>query len=164
MSDTQAIVIAPVEPLVLVHYEDHPLIYLGGASSAEPVQLVVVSSGGLQGAGAPPEPPKSVTIPFPEIGDNFTLYRTDANTVFSSIIGTVQGSGSPEVTVSLTYGSDRNNTLIDLVSSTTITNSSSGQGLPLSNQPIPSDNYIVLNITGVSGTVTELNLAFRTAP
>lgn len=165
MADSQAIIIQPAEAtLVLVHYEGEPLVLVENTSSPEPVNLAVVSSGGPQGASAPAEPPKSITVPFPEIGDSFTLYRTDADTVFSSIIGTIQGSDTPSVSVEITYGSSRGVTTTDLINPTTLINDTTGTELTLLNQPVPANNYIVLTVAAVTGTVTELNLAFRTAP
>lgn len=125
--------------------------------------VVKVSSPGPRGPQGNPGPPKSITLPFPISGDSFTLYRTDAELSFEEIIATVQGTSNPAVSLSLSYGADRSAANTPLVANTSVTNTTNGQSLPLSNQPILADNYIRYFISSISGTVTELNLSFRLA-
>lgn len=103
--------------------------------------------------------PRSITIAYPQAGDTFTLFRTDRSTEISAINALVQGSSSPAVTYELRYAASRSATGTLASSSTTASNTTTGSSAPVVNQPIPTNSYVWLQITAVTGTVNEFNLS-----
>jgi hypothetical protein len=103
--------------------------------------------------------PRSITIAAPQTGDGFTLFRTDREITFSSVIGIVQGSSTPSVTYEIRYASDRSTSGTLAMAPDTVTNSTTGDSAAIQNQPIASGYYIWLKITNVSGTVDEFNVS-----
>ena len=100
--------------------------------------------------------PRSITIAEPQIGDSFTLFRTTQSTVITSAIALVS-SGS--VTYELRYAADRTTAGTLATTSDTVTNITTGDSATVQNQPIPANRYVWIEITAVSGTVTEFNLS-----
>jgi len=98
--------------------------------------------------------PRSITIADPQTNDSFTILRTTASTTFSSVIATTS-SGS--VTYEVRYDADRT-ALGTLMASGTVTNTTTGDSAAITNQPIPIDNYVWLEITSSSGGIAEFNL------
>lgn len=148
MASIQAIVTRPTDSvLVIVSYQDYILnVTPSPTPSASPADL-----------------PRNLTFPYPEVGDSFTIYRTYESTTFLELVGTVQGTDNPAVTVGLSYGTDRNNINTTFVAPIAITDTSVGQILTLQNQPIPPASYITYTITAISGTVKEFHLAAQIA-
>jgi hypothetical protein len=102
--------------------------------------------------------PRSITIVEPVINDAFTVFYTTANTTISSVRALVQGI-APSVTFVLKADPDRNAAGTAVITSTTATNTTTGIEAVIINQPIPVDHYVWVEITAVSGTVTEFNLS-----
>ncbi len=100
--------------------------------------------------------PRSITIAGPQIGDSFTLFRTSGETTITSAVALVS-NGS--VTYELRYAADRTTAGTLATASDIVTNTTTGDSATVQNQPIPSDRYVWLNITAVSGTVNEFNLS-----
>ena len=102
--------------------------------------------------------PRSITIVQPQVNDSFTLFRTSRETTITSVMALVQGS-SPSVIFELRYASDRSAAGTLATSSTTVTNTTTGSAATILNQPIPSERYVWIDVTGVSGTVDEFNVS-----
>ena len=131
------------------------------------MQLRIPSESTLLGYTPPDGPsnlelPKSVAIPFPLAGDDFTLFRVDRDVTLLSVVGVLQGSGSPSVTLILKYAADRTASGTVATISTAVTSTTTGTNVPLDQMPIPSGNFVWLEISAVSGTVTELSLTLET--
>lgn len=103
--------------------------------------------------------PKSITISEPLAGDSFTLFRTTKSTTLNSVVGLVVGSSSPSLSYQLRYASDRTASGTAATPVTFINNTTSGAPATIQNMPVPSGNYVWLNITAVSGTTSEFNLS-----
>lgn len=102
--------------------------------------------------------PKSITIANPVAGDNFTLFRTEVATTLSKVYAVVRGS-SPSVTFVLKSDPDRSSAGTAATVSEAITNTTTGEEVAIINQPIGSGRYVWLEVTAVSGSVTELNVS-----
>ena len=100
--------------------------------------------------------PRSITIAGPQAGDSFTLFRTSHETTIASAVALVSGGS---VTYELRYAADRTTAGTLATVSDTVTNTTTGDSATVQNQPIPSDRYVWLNITAVTGTVNEFNLS-----
>lgn len=101
--------------------------------------------------------PRSATIAGPKANDNFTLFRTDAETTISSVNALVIGA-SPSVTYEIRYALNRASAGTLAIAPATTTNTTTGSAATVQNQPIPANAYVWLVITAVSGTVGELNV------
>jgi hypothetical protein len=101
-------------------------------------------------------PPRSITIAGPQAGDSFTLFRTTGDATLSSVVGLVSGGS---VTYELRYATDRTTTGTLATVSDTVTNTTTGDAATIQNQPIGPGRYVWVDITGVTGTVDEFNLA-----
>lgn len=118
-----------------------------------PLTVEVVSAG-AQGPAAPLLP-RSITIAGPQPDDAFTVFRTVAETNITSVTGLVS-NGS--VSYELRYGSDRT-TAGTLAATDTVTNTTTGDAATVTNQPVPSGNYVWVKVTAVSGIVAEFNVS-----
>lgn len=116
----------------------------------------------------PPSPPvalelpKSISIANPQVGDDFTLLRADTEITLTAVIAVLQGTSSPSVTFVIKYASDRTASGTAATISTAVTSTTTGTNVPLDQMPIPSGNFVWLEISAVSGTVTELSLTLET--
>ena len=104
--------------------------------------------------------PRSVTIVDPAADETFTLFYTKVNTTLSSVRALVQGT-SPGVTFVLKADPDRNAAGTAVISSTTVTSTTTGTEAIILNQPILAGFYVWLEITAISGTVTEFNVGIE---
>lgn len=104
--------------------------------------------------------PRSITVANPIIGDNFTLFRTEASTTLNRVLALVRGV-SPSVTFVLKAGPDRNAAGTVVTVSETITNTTVGEEVATTNQPIPAGYYVWLEITAVSGLPSEFNVSIE---
>jgi len=100
--------------------------------------------------------PRSITVVDPVATDAFTLFYTKVSTIISSVRAVVRGN-SPSVTYTLKADPDRNAVGTVVVASTTVTNTTTGDEAVIINQPIPAGFYVWLEITAVTGTVSEFN-------
>jgi hypothetical protein len=102
--------------------------------------------------------PKSITIANPVTGDNFTLFRTAVATTISAVTAVVRGS-NPSVTLVIKSDPDRSTAGTAVTVSEAITNTTTGEAVAIINQPIGAGRYVWLEVTAVSGSVTELNVS-----
>jgi hypothetical protein len=100
--------------------------------------------------------PRSITIAGPLVGDSFTLFRTSRETTITSAVALVSGGS---VTYELRYAADRTTAGTLATISDVVTNTTTGDSATVQNQPIPADRYVWIEITAVSGTVSEFNLS-----
>lgn len=102
--------------------------------------------------------PKSVTITQPLAGDSVTLFRTSKATTLQSVTALVAGQ-TPGVAYELRYAANRqaSGTLAIVPANATVT--TTGTTATIQNMPIPSGNYVWLNITARSGDTREFNLS-----
>lgn len=126
--------------------------------SNEDVQLVVTGENGPQGAPGAPGPPKSLTIAYPVEGDNLTLFYTQSNTTLLQVAAILRGSGSPSVTYSLKYSTNRSSAGTAATVSATVSSTTTAAVATLQNMPIPANNFLWLEISGISGNPTELSI------
>lgn len=122
------------------------------------VETVEVGSVGPQGPGALP---RSVTIANPRVGDNFVLFYTERETIIKQVRAVVSGS-SAAVDMVIRYDPSRSGVGTLATVSETITNMTVGEPLSIQNMPIPENNYVWLELTEVTGVVTELNVSLET--
>lgn len=127
-----------------------------GAESS--VQSVSVGTVGPQGPGALP---RSITIANPRVGDNFVLFYTERETVLKQVRAVVSGS-SAAVEMVIKYDPSRSGTGTLATVPETITNMTVGEPVAIQNMPIAENQYVWLELTEVTGVVTELNVSLET--
>jgi hypothetical protein len=110
---------------------------------------------GVPGAAGPP---KSLTIAYPVAGDNLTLFYTQTSTTLTQVAAILLGTSSPSVTYSLKYAANRSAAGIAATTSTTVTSTTTASTATLQNMPIPANNFLWLEVSGISGNPTELSI------
>lgn len=106
--------------------------------------------------------PKSFTIPNPLVGDEFTLFYTETETTLTQVLAVVSGTNSPSVTFVMKYAADRTNAGTEIVVSTVVTNTTTGQVVPLQQMPIPANRFVWVELTAINGVVTEFSASLET--
>lgn len=104
--------------------------------------------------------PKSITIPNPVVGDNFTLFRTAVATTISAVTAVVRGAGA-SVTFDIKKDPDRSTAGTSIITPEAVTNTTTGESVAVINQPVGAGQFVWLEVTAVSGTVTELNVSIE---
>jgi len=104
--------------------------------------------------------PKSATIVSPRVGDAITLFYAEINTTLRQVLAVVQGT-SPSVTFVLKKDVNRSTAGTAVTTSTAVTNTTTGQTVPIINQPVLAGQYVWLEITAVTGTVSELSVSIE---
>lgn len=99
--------------------------------------------------------PRSATIAEPQAGDKFTLFKTTRSTTINKVLAVVSGGG---ITYEIRYATDRSAAGTLAIVADTVTNTTTGDVATLQNQPVPTDTWVWLHITAVSGTVDEFNV------
>lgn len=130
-------------------------VTVGAESSVQPVSVGTV---GPQGPGALP---RSITIANPRVGDNFVLFYTERETVLKQVRAVVSGS-SAAVEMVIKYDSSRSGTGTLATVPENITNMTIGEPVAIQNMPIAENKYVWLELIGVSGVATELNVSLET--
>ena len=102
--------------------------------------------------------PRSITIVDPQPSDSFTVFRTTRATTISQVVALVAGT-TPAVGYELRYAANRTASGTTAIIPAIASNTTVGSGATIQNMPIPSGNYVWLNITTVSGNTTEFNLS-----
>jgi hypothetical protein len=125
---------------------------------SEEVQLIINGEGGPQGGSGAPGPPKSLTIAYPVAGDNLTLFYTQSSTTLVQVVAILRGTSSPSVTYSLKYAANRSSAGTAATASTTVSSTTTAAIATLQNMPIPANNFLWLEISGISGNPTELSI------
>lgn len=105
-----------------------------------------------------PAGPKSITIAEPLSGDEFTLFHTQVAITLTEVRAVVRGT-NPSVSYELYYAADRTAAGTLATVSDTVTNTTTGDTATVQNQPIPAGRYVWIEITAVTGTVSEFNLS-----
>jgi hypothetical protein len=124
-----------------------------------PVTSVVTAlTEGPQGPTGAPGPPKSITIAQPQANDQFTLFYTQQATTLTQVVAVVRGSNSPSATFELRYGADRSAAGTAATIGQAITNTTTGQLVTIHNMPIPTDTFLWIVISAISGQVEELSV------
>lgn len=99
---------------------------------------------------------RSATVAEPVSGDSFTLLRTARPTTLRDVTSLVS-NGS--VTYEIRYAADRTSAGSLAIVADIVTNTTTGSAATIQNQPIPTGNWVWLEITTVSGTVNEFNVS-----
>ena len=102
--------------------------------------------------------PKSITISEPLAGDSFTLFRTSKTTTIAGVTSLVAGE-NPAVGYQLRYAANRTASGTLAIIPAVANNTTVGSAATVQNMPIPSGNYVWLNVTTVSGFASEFNLS-----
>jgi hypothetical protein len=99
---------------------------------------------------------KAIAVLYPQAGDQFTLLKAEEPITLTEITGVMRGTGSVEVEIR--YALDRSATGTLAAPPATISSTTTGDNVTVQNQPVPAEAYIWLVISGVTGTVDELNI------
>lgn len=102
--------------------------------------------------------PKSITISEPLAGDSFTLFRTSKATTLAGVTSLVAGE-NPAVGYQIRYAANRTASGTLAIIPAIANNTTVGASATVQNMPIPSGNYVWLNVTSVSGFASEFNLS-----
>lgn len=126
-------------------------------TAARPSTIDVITAGpqgpATTGFGVPP---RAATIVQPLDGDNLTLFKTASSTTLSSVTSLVSNG---TVIYTLKYGPVRTGEGTKIIDTFTTTNTTTGDAAPLTNLPIPSNNYVWLELNSVDGNVREFNIS-----
>lgn len=99
--------------------------------------------------------PKSISILAPTNAENITLFYTTSELEISQISSAIRGGTS--VTFTIRYGTNRSDTGTQVITGGTVANSTTGlYTTSFTNAIIPSNSWVWLLTTAVSGTVNEL--------
>ena len=120
--------------------------------------VVTALTAGPQGLDGAAGPPKSLTIAYPVAGDNLTLFYTQASTTLTQVAAILRGTSAPSVTYTLKYAANRSAAGTSATTSTTVTSTTTASTATLQNMPVPANNFLWLEISGISGNPTELNV------
>jgi hypothetical protein len=115
-------------------------------------------STGVAGVPGAAGPPKSLTIAYPVAGDNLTLFYTQTSTTLTQVAAILLGTSTPSVTYSLKYAANRSAAGTEATTSTTVTSTTTASTATLQNMPIPANNFLWLEVSGISGNPTELSI------
>ena len=100
--------------------------------------------------------PRSITITYPEVGDSFTLFRASRELTIASVSALVS-SGS--VTYQIKYAADRTTVGEAATALSTVTSTTTGDTATIQNQPVATNDWVWVEITGVTGSPVEFNLS-----
>lgn len=100
--------------------------------------------------------PRGMAVIDPQVNDQFTMMRAENAITIREGTAVMRGTGS--VTFELRYAADRSTAGTLAIVAETVSNTTTGQALTIQNQPVPADAYLWLAITGVTGSVSELNV------
>lgn len=104
---------------------------------------------------------KGVTVLSPTSSDTITLMYTHRPILFTTAQAVVVGTSSPAVAFSCWFDSVRNTGGPDpVIHSATVANVSDGDSIS-SNVTVPAGNWVVLQMTSVTGTVSEFHITFN---
>jgi len=127
-------------------------------SPSEASSIVIQAENGPQGASGAAGPPKSLTISQPVAGDNLTLFYTQVDTTLLQVAAILRGTSSPSVTYSLRYAANRSSAGTAATAVTTVNSTTVASMATVQNMPIPANNFLWLEVSGISGNPTELSI------
>lgn len=124
-------------------------------------QLLTVGATGATGPTG--DFSRSFTLESPVVGDKFTIWTPHLPQTISRIEAFVRGSSSPSVTWKLKKDTDPTaaGTAVITVGTTTTVTTSIQQVTAFDSSSIAADTALWIEITAVSGTVTELHLTIH---
>jgi hypothetical protein len=106
--------------------------------------------------------PRSITVASPIAGDSFTLFFTTVAMPLAQLRSLALGT-TPSVTFSVKYGSSRASGTEVVTSGITCTNSTTGLSTTtFTNGTIPANSFVWVDVTAVSGSVSELHVSLLT--
>lgn len=103
---------------------------------------------------------KSVTIANPTSSEDKTIFRAEEDISIAEVVGVAIGT-TPSVTLILRHDSDRSATGTAIISSTAVSNTTTGQSITINNDEVPEGNYVWLETTATAGTVDEVNISLK---
>lgn len=107
--------------------------------------------------------PRAITVASPIAADSFTMFFTAVAMPLSQIRSLVSGSSTPSVTFSIKYGSSRASGTEMVTSGITCTNTTTGLSTTsFTNGTIPANNFVWIDVTAVSGSVSEIHVSLLT--
>lgn len=104
---------------------------------------------------------KSIVLEFPGAAENILIFRAHEAMRIVSGRAVMIGAASPSVTLLIQSGTNRSSLSTTNISSTTVTSTSSGDSLTVSNPLIAAGSWVVLETTAQSGTVFELDVSLQ---
>ena len=111
------------------------------------------------GAEVNPTLSKTATVLDPAVR-NICLFRTDVAITIAELIAVTVGTG-PNVTLQLQFGPNRDGTgSTNMTTSGVVTNTTTGNVIPISVASVPANSWVFVDITAVVGA-TELSIDFR---
>lgn len=119
-------------------------------------QWVQMASDGAAGATGPMGP-KSISLLYPALNDQVTMFYTTQNLVVSQISSAVQGGTS--VAFVIYYATNRNEPSPTTILSNTCSSNTGDYDTTFTNGTIPANNWVWLNVGTVTGTVTRLDVS-----
>jgi hypothetical protein len=123
--------------------------------------VVTITTAGPQGATGPvgpAGPPKSLTISYPAVGDNLTLFYTQSSTTLTGVSAIIRGTSTPSVTYILKYAANRSAAGTAAIVSSTVSSTTTAVLATVQNSPIPANNFVWLEVSAISGNPTELSI------
>lgn len=105
-----------------------------------------------------PMGPKSIAILNPTSGDNIAMFYTNSALTISTCRAVVGGT-SPNVSYAIRSGADRTVTSTTHITATSVTNTTTGAAATVSTAAIPAGRWVWIEVTALSGTVTELEVS-----
>jgi len=100
---------------------------------------------------------RTITIPGPVAGDRFPISRVPSDVLLASVVATVEGFG-PSVTFQLFQGADLFDSGTAITNSTTITNTTAGASVGMTQPLVLAGRHVWIEITAVSGVVEVLTI------
>ena len=104
---------------------------------------------------------KSIGVEYPSASDNIVIFYAPRAMTLLSAKAVLVGSATPSVTFSVKSGTDRSSLGTTHTTSTAVTNTTTGTSLVVAAPTIPSNSYVCLVSTAMSGTVNELDLGLE---
>jgi hypothetical protein len=142
-------------------YENYTLRFPPNAGAAGEV-LRSDGNGNLIWLGSEQGPfgPKSITIAFPTIDENLTILKTNEILPIARVSSVLSTTGPATVSFDIRYDSDRNNVGTEIKTGGFVASSNTaGETITtLDNPIINANNWIWLDITGISGVVKEFHV------
>jgi len=130
-------------------------------------QMLITIPGGTQllnytppAGGLGQEIPSGFSFLNPQAATSFTLFRVSEDVTLAAVDAVIRGTGS--VTFIIKYASSRAAAGTAATISTAVSSTTTGVAVALDQMPIPADSFVWLEITGITGTPTELSVTLAT--
>jgi collagen type IV alpha len=116
----------------------------------------VIGFTGSQGNPAP----RALTVYNPTNVENITLFYTDVSISLLSVFSVLTGS-TPSVTFSIFSGDNRTSSSTTHINSQTVTNTTTGSSVTIASANIPSNRWVWLTTSAISGTVESFSISIN---